>query len=244
MTFESPDELLRLRRAFADGADDFPLDGPPNGCPSAETIFAAAHGDLTTMSEKDRGELLDHLAVCPVCGETWRLAVAIGKEVAPGATTTQPAGLPGGARVIAARPPAPQSFVRRALPVASALAALLLISLALPMLMPGRPGGPDTAMRGAEGLRIVDVSGPLDRARCVLRWRLEPEQPGALFAVRVMDEQLELVASPSALAAAELAIPPHELTAIPPGGKLLWQVEATFPDGSVKDSPTFESPLP
>lgn len=242
MSLETPPELLRLRRAFA-------LEGPEAGsCPSADRIFDAAHGGLTKMSEKEQGELLDHVASCPVCSQSWRLALEIAREVAPGAATAEAEanateGVPG-ANVVAlsSRPAVPPW--RRALPILSGIAALLLGALALPMLLPGRHGGPDPGMRGAETLSIADASGPLDRTRCVLRWRLEPAQAGALFTVRAMSESLEVLADQSTLEATELLIAPEKLSAIPPGGKLLWQVQASLPDGSVKDSPTFSSPLP
>lgn len=231
MSLETPSDLQRLRDAFGDPGSGEP---PPGACPAAETIFTAANGGLAKMTAAEQGELLDHLASCPACGEAWRLAVEIGKEVAA----------PAAAPVIAGRFGGPPSPLRRALPIASLVAALLLIAIAVPMLLPDRYSAPQPGMRGAGETAIVDLSGPLDRQRCVLRWRLEPERQGALFAVRVMSETLEVVASPSGLAAAELEIPPAKLLAIPPGGKLLWQVQASLPDGSVEDSPTFASPLP
>ena len=41
----------------------------------------------------------------------------------------------------------------------------------------------------------------------------------------------------------QLRIPASALASLPPGTKLLWQVDAVRPDGSHQTSPTFTTPL-
>jgi hypothetical protein len=239
VSLESPPELEKLRRAFA-------AEGPPDEpCPPAERIFAAAHGELAgEAGAAELGEILDHVAACPECTESWRLAVEIGRELAAGqavaAAEDQPAG-----RVIAGdfrrAEPGAVGARRWAMPVA-VVAALLLAAIAL-QLLPRIPKS-DPAQRGNDEARIEDVSGPLERGRCVLRWRLVPETAGALFEVRVMSEELELLAERTAVAAQELEVPPERLEKIPAGGWLLWQVQASLPGGGQVASETFRSRLP
>jgi hypothetical protein len=247
VSLESPPELEKLRRAFA-------AEGPPEEpCPPAERIFAAAHGELAgEAGEAELGEILDHVAACAECAESWRLAVELGRELGAGAPAAEerPAG-----RLIAAdfrRPGEKPAGARRwAMPMA-VVAALLLAAIAL-QLLPKAPKT-DPALRGNGEAKIEDVTGPLERGRCVLRWRLAPAADGALFEVRVMSEDLELLAERSALPAGnlptgelptgELTVPPERLAKIPAGGWLLWQVRASLPDGRQVDSETFRSRLP
>lgn len=41
-------------------------------CPPAAVLWDAVHGALPA---ERRAELVDHVAVCPMCAEAWRLAV-------------------------------------------------------------------------------------------------------------------------------------------------------------------------
>lgn len=238
MSLESPPELEKLRRAFA--AEGPAAAGP---CPPADRIFAAAHGELAgEEGAAELGEILDHVAACPECTGAWRLAVEIGRELAAGAAAAEKE--PGG-RVIPAdfrRGKAPSAGLRRwSLPV-GLIAAVLLVAIGL-QLLPKAPTV-DPALRGAGEIRIEDASPPLERGRCVLRWRLVPEQPGALYEVRVMSEELELLAQRTAFAAGELELPAARLEKIPVGGWLLWQVRASLPGGDQVESETFRSRLP
>lgn len=233
MSLESPPELENLRRAFA-------AEGPASAgaCPAADRIFAAAHGELAGEEEAaELGEILDHVAACPECTEAWRLAVEIGRELASGAVDAGSRG-----RVIAGNfrrgSEEPGGLRRWSLPL-GLIAAVLLVAIGLQLLPKAPP-----ALRGDGEILIEDASGPLERERCVLRWRLVPERPGALFEVRVMSEELELLAQRTALAASELELPAERLENIPAGGLLLWQVRASLPDGGQVESATFRSRLP
>lgn len=235
MSLESPPELENLRRVFA--AEGPAAAGP---CPPADRIFAAAHGELAgEEGAAELGEILDHVAACPECTEAWRLAVEIGRELASGAATVD-AGSRG--RVIAGNfrrgSGEPGGLRRWSLPL-GLIAAVLLVAIGLQLLPKAPP-----ALRGDGEILIEDASGPLERERCVLRWRLVPKQPGALFEVRVMSEGLELLAQRTALTASELELPAERLENIPAGGLLLWQVRASLPDGGQVESATFRSRLP
>lgn len=212
--------LARLRQAFAEAG---PAAEP---CPPPETIFDGAHGHL---AEAELGALLDHLAACPACSREWLLA----RELAPAPPAD---GKPGPVVVTQGR------FGRPTPGWVGLLAALLLAAVALPLLWPAKE--PPPVVRGDQPVVIVDASGPLGRQHCVLRWRLVPPREGASFAVKATTGNLEPVADRAALTRPELEIPADRLATIGPGGELLWQVEASFADGSRSLSPTFRSFVP
>ncbi|MCA9488952.1 MAG: hypothetical protein KC621_03495 [Myxococcales bacterium] len=58
-----------LRAAFASA-----LLGPRDmvACPPADAVWDAIHGAVTP---EERQRIVDHIAVCPMCAEAWRLAV-------------------------------------------------------------------------------------------------------------------------------------------------------------------------
>ena len=197
-----PEEVEKLRRALAAPGS------AGEGCPPADTIFAAAHGEL---APEQLGAVLDHVAECSACTEAWLLAVELSKEAAPAGKV-----LVGD---FASRPR------RRWSTVFGSLAALLLAALLLPYLRHQPGPSPDPVERGEGKFVIVDESLKLDRRHCVLRWRLEPVAPGARFEVTVMNEKLEEVAALMALSAGELVVAPEVLEErVPPGGFLLWRV--------------------
>ena len=81
MSLDLNDE--RLRRAYAAPAE---LAGAVGDCPPDEEIWAASRGELAG----ERAEaLLQHAASCASCGESWKMAQALGREVP--ATESPPA---------------------------------------------------------------------------------------------------------------------------------------------------------
>jgi hypothetical protein len=72
----------------------------------------------------------------------------------------------------------------------------------------------------------------------VLRW--SPVPGAESYDVRISTEDLRrLVLTAQSLKTASYAIPESALAGLPPGSKLLWQVDAVFPDGSRRSSATF-----
>lgn len=213
MTIPSPPELVKLRQAFSEaGPEALP-------CPAADRIFAAAHGELRGA---DLDEILDHVALCASCTQAWHLALEIRKEIEGPAVPTLETG----------SPVLPGRFgARRWSQVLGSLAAILLLAVLLPRLIPSFGPVDEVAVRGENEVKLRDVSGPLQRERCVLRWQLEPPVPEARYEITVMDENLQTLARYSALTVNELVLLPQDLQAVAPGATLHWRVQATLPDG-------------
>lgn len=186
-------------------------------CLSAETIFRAVTGEAPRASAR---RLAEHAATCEACATAWRIADAYCAE----------AGIP---RVVAARgvPTAPR--------FAALAAAVLLAALVAPLAVRELAGPSPSPMRSnlAAPLSVAEGEGrvvPVDGA--VLRWM--PAAPGARYTVRVTDAALRIVAVGRGLSDAQYRIPPEALAGTAPGTTLLWQVEATLPDGSQLASQT------
>jgi hypothetical protein len=216
-------QLERLRAAFA-------APGPapdPQSCPSPETLWSAVQGELPPQQMR---AAVEHIALCPACAEDWRLAAELSRQQA-----TTVATVPG--RVLQGR------FGRwRPLAAAAALAAGLLIAVGLHHT--GQPGPQEPAYREAQhaGIRSLLPEGQaLPRQAAVLRW--SPLAGAVSYDVQVSTQDLQTVAAAKGQTAAEYRIPASALAALPPGAKLLWQVDAVRPDGTHETSPTFTTPL-
>lgn len=62
------DDDDRLRLAFARA---FEAGLPTDDCPSPDALLDAASGEA---SAEARAAVIDHVALCPVCAEAWRIA--------------------------------------------------------------------------------------------------------------------------------------------------------------------------
>lgn len=213
MTISSPPELVKLRQAFSEaGPEALP-------CPAADRIFAAAHGELRGA---DLDEILDHVALCASCTQAWHLALEIRKEIEGAAAPT----LETVNSVVVGR-----FGAKRWSQLLGTLAAILLMAVVLPHLVPNQVPVDESVVRGDGEVKLRDVSGPLQRERCVLRWQIEPPVPEARYEVTVMDENLQTLARYSALTVNELVLLPQDLQGVAPGATLHWRVQATLPDG-------------
>lgn len=67
------DDDDRLRLAFARA---FEAGLPTDDCPSPDVLLDAATGG---SSAEARAAVIDHLAICPVCAEAWRIARQVGR---------------------------------------------------------------------------------------------------------------------------------------------------------------------
>lgn len=65
MTDPTQDDPLRF--AFAKAFEDA---RPGEDCPGADQLWGALHG---VSSVPERLLIVDHLSLCPVCAEAWRL---------------------------------------------------------------------------------------------------------------------------------------------------------------------------
>ena len=215
-------QLARLRAAFA--VPD-PTSISPS-CPPPETLWSAVRGELAPQAMR---EVLDHVALCSACAEDWRLAAELNRQQAGESAVT-----PG--RVLQGR------FGRwRPLAATAALAAGLL--LAVGVWRTQAPQTPTYREARHEAIRSLLPAGQaLPRQDAVLRW--SPLPGAASYDVRVTTEDLfQTVASAKGTTATELRLPVAALAALPPGAKLLWQVDAVRPDGTHETSPTFTTPL-
>jgi hypothetical protein len=129
-------------------------------------------------------------------------------------------------------------------PLVLAAAAAVLLVASMSVIQYVRPwGAPAPEYREAPGNVIVALpdSAQLPRDACRLRWSAAPA--GARYTVRVAAEDLTTVARATDLETPEYVVPVSALSQIPTGGRIVWQVDATLPDGRVIASPTFVTTL-
>lgn len=191
--------------------------GEEEGWPEvdSERLFSALHGE---MSAEERRTVVDELIQNPRAAAAWRLA----RELEPAAQTT--------------RVPAWRQWAW--LPIA---ATLVLFAGAAWRFVPWRTEAP--VYRSAEPRAIAPVlpaDGRLSRDEAVLRWT--PVE-GARYRVRVLTSGLEPLAEADLLDAPEYRLPPDVVRGVPPGGSVLWQVEARVRGASSVVSPTFSTQL-
>jgi len=222
-------ELARLRTAFTAPADDAPA---TEDCPSPETIWSAVRGELPPQALR---EVVDHTARCAACAEDWRLAAEVNRQAEAQEEETVPGRLP--ANVVVGR------FGRwRSVAAAAALAAGLLVAVGIyrEAVVPGQPpiyrAPQQTTVQS-----LLAAGQALPREAAVLRWT--PLAGATSYDVSVSTEDLRQVASAHGQTATAYPLPQGALAGLPPGARLLWQVDAVFPDGHHVTSPTFTTPL-
>ncbi len=201
-----PERRERLREALevappAAGGD----------CAEPEAVWAAVRGEL---GSGEAGRVLGHAAGCARCGEALRLAREIAADAPPDRTPAAPRARP-------ARPVLRWPW----LALAGACALLLVPTLWR------APPPPPAELRGEAltELRPLLPEGALSRRHALLRWT--PAGDGARYTVQVATRDLTPLHGASGLAVPELLLPEGALSAIPPGGEILWTVEARLPDG-------------
>jgi hypothetical protein len=215
-----PKDVARLRQAFTaiegDGASD-PVD--------AERIFDALHGDL---SPEERHAVIEQLVTNPAAAAAWRLAREMGPHSA----------LAGAADPAAEEPrrcPGWRSFF-------VAAAAVLAIGIGWQLMQPRGAGVP--TYRSVESRAITSALEPgdeLSRAQPVLRWI---GIDAARYRVRVLTADLQVLDESPETSAPEYTLDQETLARIPPGARILWQVEAHIPGEVVITSPTFSIRVP
>jgi hypothetical protein len=218
----SADTLGGPRRTGAPGgAGGHGPQGAASGepCPSPEDWWKGWRGDLP---DDAFGRLVDHAGGCAQCSLMSRVAREMVLRLEPrryrGAPRTSP-------------------WLARGLFAAAAAALVAVVGLSVG---PWRGGVQDSEVRtqAEEPLSsLVDESRPLPRSGGVLRWT--PGPAGTRYQVEVTDEALRPLASGRGLGTPEFAVPADALTALPPGARVVWQVQAILPDGRRIASPTF-----
>jgi len=216
-------QLARLRAAFTASDDTAP---DPQSCPTPETLWSAVRGELAAPQMR---EVLDHVALCSACAEDWRLAAELNRQEERAAT------VPG--KVIQGRFGQWRGFA-----TAAALAACLVAAVGL--YRTGELGPQQPTYREAEhaGIRSLLPAGQaLPRQAAVLRW--SPVSGATSYDVQVSTDDLQPVATAKGQTATEYRLAESALAALPPGTRLVWQVDAIRPDGTRETSPTFTTPL-
>jgi hypothetical protein len=198
----------RLRDAFKSG------ENPPRsaGCPDDELVWNAASGEADAET---LGRVLDHVAVCSACSESWRMARAIDDESG-------------------------KQRRSRVWMVAAIAAGVLLTMFVLPSILErgGIDSGDEFRVPGGVLLEsTLDETTALSRDRAMLGWRGGPE--GTVYTVEVVGADLEVLVRSGEQIESEFLIPAEALSGIPAGEKLYWRVEALLPDSTRVVSPVF-----
>ncbi|MFN7959896.1 MAG: hypothetical protein U0002_01360 [Thermoanaerobaculia bacterium] len=215
MSEREPPDVERLRAALAE------LAGEPGSEPvDAGRIFDAVHARL---SAEERRRVVEQLAVDPEAALAWRLA----RELAPPEDRAEEV---------------PRTPVRRPWLWALAAAVLAFVLVGGFWLRGPSPGPPVYRGNPAAELAPQPASGgQLSRAAAELGWTA---LPGAKYHLRVLTPDLEVIAEPPELSEPRYRLEEAELARLPPGSRLLWQVEARTLDGRVVVSPTWNLELP
>ena len=235
-------DLEALRTAFATNVTANAGEATES-CPEAERFWAAVHGELPADEVR---QMATHTATCTSCAEAWRLALHLGEEAGTlpsieegtastaEATTEKPTTEKPQGRVLSMA----HRFRRQLAPLAGlAAAAALLLMVALPDQTP--PDGPPEYRQGEEeAIRsLLAEQEPQPRGALRLRWS-GPE--GARYSLLVTTQDLTVIAEVTDLENTEYLVPEASLASVAAGTTLLWQVEATLPDGSHQNSTSFE----
>ena len=188
---------------------------PTDACPPAERLWEAAHGEL---APNHVAPLVDHVAQCALCAEAWEIAADLVKEAA------------------SAQPTRVLTFPSRRVWTWASLAAAAVIVIGVFVVPRGwinREGeGPAEVYRTelSSTLRPLTPDGQaLPRNAAVLKWSSAGDD--AIYSIEVATGDLTPVAAASNLRTTEYTVPETALSAFPAGSRLVWRVQATWPDG-------------
>jgi len=180
----------------------------------SDRLFSTLHGE---MSAEERRQVVDELIRNPRAAAAWRLA----RELEPNEQAPARAG--GG-------------------PAWRWIAAAALVVIAAGVAWQFGPGTSDVPIyRGADPRQIESAlpeEATLSRSDAVLRWT---QLAGARYRVRVFTPDLDLIDEREDLTEPEYRLDAEVLRAVPAGGRILWQVEATVRGTSPIVSPTFSA---
>jgi len=185
---------------------------PREDCPDSERILKVVLGELSSRQNR---AFAAHAAGCPACTLGWRIAREYALE-----TSLLAAGSPG--RRLASR---------LWLPLGAAAAATLMgVAFLVSRIQPEAPVPPLLRAAPEETITALQGGGQmLPREEFVLRWSAMSE--GSRYSVRVTDARLSHLAASSPQKETEFLVPAAALASLESGAIVLWQVEATLPDG-------------
>ncbi|MGE6762626.1 hypothetical protein ACQKGO_31730 [Corallococcus interemptor] len=224
----------RLRTALRE--DDAP--GEPV---DADLVWRAVRQELPA---EERRAVVERVAADPAWAQAWRLAKAMSQAAAEAER---------GAPEVKAEVPAARAKVVpltarrfwRGRPVMAAMAATVAVLVGAVVVLRQQQSQVDpTRIRGGTAEAIVSrvpEATALPRERFVLRWSGVPQ--AVSWSVQVSSEDLKVFHRAERLESREYTVPQDVLKELPSGARVLWQVEARLPDGSIQRGSTFVNPL-
>jgi hypothetical protein len=189
-----------------------------------ERVWLAVTGELDAPA---RRAIVGRMATDPALAEAWRVALELWSAAHEGAAATS----------------APASDSRMWPVWRIAAAAVVVLALAGTfVVLRDRATGDVVRDRPSVTIESQLAAGALlPRDDFRLRWT--PALEGSRYDARVTTEDLRLITTAAELTTAELVVAPALLAGLPPGTRVLWQVDAILPDGSRISSATFVATL-
>ncbi len=219
-----PADGKRLRDAWQSLSETSP--GESAGTPEVEDA-AIWRAVASEGSVDEREAIVDHIAKDPAAAESWRLAQELQREL----VDVEP-----GWRGVPVTP----LWRRRWLATAAAL--LLAVGLGLVTRIGNPPHDPsdEPVFRDPEAMQLLSlISEDVPQARDTVRLRWSDVGEDVRYTVRILGSDLEPISVHRELTSTDVQIPPERLSEVAAGERLLWQVEARWPDGRTLVSSTF-----
>ncbi len=224
---ESEQRLQDAFRSLSRGAR------PREDCPAPEALWAASQGE---SSLQERREVITHTSSCFSCAEDWRLAKAASEAWEQGAAEEGAPPLPFRPRALPEKTPA-RSPLRRQLIALAAILGFAVVGLRLYQKLwlvdPIYRQADETSVRS---LLVEDVV--LAPEECVLRWTAAGSD--VRYDLLLTTGELEEIFTVDDLIDTEYRVPVEALAGLGDGAELFRRVGLTFPDGSRRESQTFD----
>jgi hypothetical protein len=183
-----------------------------------ERIWLAVSGELPPA---ERRELIDRMATDPACAEAWRVAHEMWMAFQPSA------------RIVPWRRTSSWTS-----PWLAAAATFVVVSaIGIVSIFNNAPADEFRSSAGYVVTSLVPGDTPLPRSEFLLQWT--PAAEGSRYQIRVTAEDLQVVATATDLTATRFVVPSAQLTALPDGASVFWQVDALLPTGERITSTTF-----
>nr|WP_242589165.1 hypothetical protein [Corallococcus macrosporus] len=216
-------------------------DEAPGEPVDADRVWLAV---TNALPAEERRAVVEKVAADPAWAQAWRLAKAMSQAAAE--AERAPAGAEAPAKVVPLAERREQSRrVRQGRPAWAAMAAMLVVLVGTVVVLRQQQAGEDPdRIRGGTAEAItsrVPEATALPREQFVLRWSGVPQ--AVSWSVQVSSEDLKVFHRAERLASREYTVPADVLAELPSGARVLWQVEARLPDGSVQRGSTFVNRL-
>lgn len=184
-------------------------------CPDSESIWRAV--TLESQAE-ERLRVIEHIASCAHCAETWRLAAAFHDPARQSVSNLRP--------------------LRRVWPQVSLIAAAVIAAAAIWLVVRDQPQTTPVLRTTAVEIRsAVGDATSLPRDRFLLRWTPGPR--GTIYDIEVATTDLKLLSRQMALTTTEYLVPSQVLAGVAANETVAWRVHATLPDGRAVSTVTY-----